>query len=78
MKDIINYAVQSESEVVQHLNSSILPQLYGRYRHTPANSCADIYQGHPSGYYRLKVANEPQLIYGSLNENRCCRESDGK
>ena len=69
---------QIENEVVQCLNGRILPQLYGRYRHIPANSCADIYQGHPSGYYWLNVVNEPQLVYCSLNENRCCNESDGK
>ena len=69
---------QIENEVVQCLNSSILPQLYGRYRHIPANSCADIYHGHPSGYYWLNVASEPQLVYCSLNENRCCNESGGK
>ena len=72
-------SVQSiENEVVQHLNSSILPQLYGRYRTIPASSCADIYQGHPSGYYWLNVTSKPQLVYCSLNENHCCNESDGK
>ena len=69
---------QLENEVSQSLNSSIIEQFFGLYRHFPANSCADIYQGHPSGYYWLNVANEPQLVYCSLNENRCCGESDGK
>ena len=68
---------QLENEVKQSLNSSILEQFIGIYRHFPASSCADIYQGHPSGYYWLNVA-EPQLIYCSLNENHCCGESDGK
>ena len=70
--------LQVENRVDKMLNSSIVPQLYGLYRHSPASSCADIYQGHPSGYYWLNVANEPQLVYCSLNENRCCNDSDGK
>ena len=71
--------LQITNDVKQVLNSSIVPQLYGLYSHIPASSCADIYQGHPSGYYWLNVANEPQLVYCSLNENRCsCNESDGK
>ena len=69
---------QLENEVEQVLNGSILEQFYGLYRHFPASSCANIYQGHPSGYYWLNGANEPQLVYCSLNENRCCSESDGK
>ena len=69
---------QLANEVEGIFNTSILPQLYGLYKSFPASSCADIYQGHPSGYYWLNVANEPQLIYCSLNENRCCGESDGK
>ena len=69
---------QLENEVQQLLNSSILPQLYGVQRNFPASSCADIYQGHPSGYYWLNVTDEPQLVYCSLNENHCCNESDGK
>ena len=64
--------------VEESLNSSILPQLYGLQSSFQANSCADIYQGHPSGYYWLNVTNEPQLVYCSLNENHCCGESDGK
>ena len=50
----------------------------GKLQKFPASSCADIYQGHPSGYYWLNVTNEPQLVHCSLNENRCCNESDGK
>jgi hypothetical protein len=69
---------QLQNKVRQSLNSSILEQFIGVYRHFPASSCADIYQGHPSGYYWLNVTNEPQLVYCSLNENRCCGESDGK
>ena len=69
---------QLENEVEQVLNGSILEQFYGLYRHFPASSCANIYQGHPSGYYWLNGANEPQLVYCSVNENRCCDESDGK
>ena len=70
--------LQLENEVEQLLNSSILPQLYGVQRNFPASSCADIYQGHPSGYYWLNVTNEPQLVYCSLSENRCCSKNDGK
>ena len=66
---------QLENEVEQVLNGSILEQFYGLYRHFPASSCADIYQGHPSGYYWLNGANEPQLVYCSVNENRCCDEN---
>ena len=62
-------------EVIKH---RIVPQLLGLYRYSPANSCADIYQGHPSGNYWLNVGNEPQQIYCSLNENHCCNDSDGK
>ena len=69
---------QLENEVSQSLNSSIIEQFFGLYRHSPAGSCTDIYQGHPSGYYWLNVTNEPQLVYCSLNENRCCNESDRK
>ena len=65
---------QIETEVLQRLSSRI----HGLYRHTPASSCVDIYQGHPSDYYWLNVTNEPQLVYCSLNENRSCGESDGK
>ena len=68
------------SEVEEVIDSTIVPQLLslGLCSHSPANSCADIYQGHPSGYYWLNVSNEPQQIYCSLNENRCCNDSDGK
>ena len=69
---------QLANEVEETFNTSILPQLYGLYKSFPGSSCADIYQGHPSGYYWLNVADEPQLVYCSLNENRCCGESDGK
>ena len=56
---------QFENEVIKKIfNSSILPQLYDLYgpgldRYYPASSCADIFQGHPSGYYWLNVTNEP-------------------
>ena len=66
------------SEVDGVLNSSIIPQLYGLYRHFPANSCADIHQEHPSGYYWLSGSYGPQQVYCSLNEHHCCNESDGK
>ena len=71
------HRLQVTNEVEESVKSSI-PQFYGLYRYFPASSCADIYQGHPSGYYWLNVTNEPQLVYCSLNENRCCNESDGK
>ena len=67
-----------DNKVEGIFNISILPQLYGLYESFPASSCADIYQGHPSDYYWLNVANEPQLVYCSLSENRCCGECDGK
>ena len=69
---------QVQNKIDEILNRSIIPQLHGLDEHSPVNSCADIYQGHPSGYYWLNVANEPQLVYCSLNENHCCGESDGK
>ena len=69
---------QITNDIKQVFNSSILPQFSGHYRSFPAGSCADIYQGHPSGYYWLNVTNEPQLVYCSLNENRCCNDSNGK
>ena len=71
------HRLQVTNEVEESVKSSI-PQFYGLYRYFSASSCADIYQGHPSGYYWLNVANEPQLVYCSLNENRCCNESGGK
>ena len=74
--DAFQSQVANQAEEV--FNSSILPQLHGAYRNFPARSCADIYQGHPSGYYWLNVANGPQLVYCSLNENHCCGGSDGK
>ena len=66
---------QLQNEVKEALNRSII---YGLVRSFPADSCADIYQGHPSGYYWLNVSNEPQLIYCSLNENNCCNNSNEK
>jgi dynein heavy chain len=69
---------QVADQAEEIFNNSIIPQLYGLYRRFPASSCANIYQGHPSAYYWLNVTNEPQLVYCSLNENRCCGESDGK
>ena len=65
------------SEIKDSLNSSVVPQLYGLYRHFPADSCADIYRGHPSGYYWLNVGDQPQQVYCSVNENRCCNGGDG-
>ena len=47
--------LQITNDVEQVLNSSIVPQLYGLYSRIPASSCADIYQGYPSGYYWLNV-----------------------
>ena len=75
--------LQLENEVKQTFESSILPQLNDLYgpgfdRYFPATSCADINQGLPSGYYWLSIANESQLVYCSLNENRCCGGNDGK
>ena len=68
-------AFQSNTDHV--LNSSVVPQLYGLYRHFPADSCADIYRGHPYGYYWLNVGAQTQQVYCSVNENRCCNGSDG-
>ena len=73
-----NALQQLHSEVDEVLNSRVVPQLYGLYRDFPADSCADIYQGHPSGLYWLNVSHGPQQLYCSVNENRCCNESDGK
>ena len=69
---------QLANEVEGTFNTSILPQLYGLYKSFPASSCADIYQSNPSDYYWFNVTNKSQLVYCSLNENRCCGESDGK
>ena len=43
------------SETEKILNDIIVQQLcaIGLFSHLPANSCADIYHGHPSGYYWL-------------------------
>ena len=64
-------------EVEKLLNSSIIPQLRGLHKHLPASSCADIYHGHPSGYYWLSGGSGPLQVYCSLNENCCCSDSDG-
>ena len=66
-----------QSKIDQVLNSSVIPQRYGLYRHFPADSCANIYRGHSSGYYWLNVGDQPQQVYCSVNENRCCNGSDG-
>ena len=39
---------QLQNDVEEVLNSSIIPQFYGLERQFPADSCADIYRGHPS------------------------------
>ena len=67
-----------KQEIEQLLNNAIVPQLYGLYSHTPANSCADIYQGHPSGYYWLNAGLQPKQVYCSINENPCCNDSDAR
>ena len=72
-----NALQQLNNQIDEVLNSKIVPQLYGLYSHFPADSCADIYQGHPSGFYWLNVSHGPQQFYCSVNENRCCNESDG-
>ena len=64
---------QLHSEVIKMLGNSVDPQFYG----LSSNSCADIYHGHPSGYYWLNVGDQPQQVYCSVNENRCCNGSDG-
>ena len=69
---------QLQNDVKEIVNSSIIPQFYGLERCFPADSCADIYQGHPSGYYWLNGGDDPQLVYCSLNENHCCNNSDQK
>ena len=66
------------SEIKGALTNRIVPHPTGLFRHLPANSCADIYEGHPSGHYWLSGAHGPQLVYCSLNENRCCNDSHGK
>ena len=57
---------QLQNDVEEIVNNSIIPQFYGLERSFPADSCADVYQGYPSGYYWLNVDNEPQLVYCSL------------
>ena len=66
-----------QSKIDHALNSIIVPQLYGLYKGFPADSCADINREHPSGYYWLNVGDQPQQVYCSVNENRCCNGSDG-
>ena len=70
---------QLHSEVKEMLGNSAVPQLHaiGLSSNLPADSCADIYRGHPSGYYWLNVGDQPQQVYCSVNENRCCNGSDG-
>ena len=66
-----------QSKIDHALNSIIVPQLYGLYEGFPADTCADIFREHPSGYYWLNVGDQPQQVYCSVNENRCCNGSDG-
>ena len=70
---------QLHSEVKEMFGNSAVPQLYaiGLSSNLPADSCADIYRGHPSDYYWLNVGDQPQQVYCSVNENRCCNGSDG-
>ena len=63
------------SKIERDLTDKIVPQLRGLYSNIPANSCADVYHGHPSGYYWLSAGNEP--VYCSVNESRCCNQSSG-
>ena len=78
--NIDSSAVHSQvaNKAEKFFNSSILPQFYGLYRDFTANSCADVHQDHPSGYYWLNVTSEPQLVYYFLNENHCDGEGDRK
>ena len=73
-----NKHIQLHNDVRETVSNRTVPQLYGLYRDFPADSCADIYQGHPSGLYWLNVSHGPQQVYCSVNENHCCNESDGK
>ena len=66
------------SKINDALNTvSTVSQLKGFSKNFPADSCADIYQGHPSDYYWLNVGDQPQQVYCSVNENRCCNGGDG-
>ena len=68
---------QFHSEVKEMLGNNVVPQFYGLSSNVPAISCADIDHGHPSGYYWLNVGDQPQQVYCSVNENRCCNGGDG-
>ena len=48
--------------VEQVLNTIMVPDSKGFYGHLPANSCADIYSGHPSGYYWLNKLNRSTAL----------------
>ena len=67
-----------QREIEQELNNWLDSQPYGRGldRQFPADSCADIYQGHLSGYYWLNAGLQPKQVYCSINENPCCNDSD--
>ena len=63
------------------LQESIVPKMCqsGLYENIPADSCRDIHQDCPSGYYWLNVPNgEPMRTYCTSNKNRCCRNNDRK
>lgn len=63
------------------IEDSIAPKLCqsGLYENIPADSCRDIHQDCPSGYYWLNIPNgEPLKTYCTSNKNRCCRNNDRK
>lgn len=39
------------------------------------NSCADIDPNLPSGYYSLNISNRLEQVYCSVNETRCCNDT---
>ena len=76
---------QLHKKVIEIVTKNIVPQFHkdlqlidkGLYCNFPADSCADIFRGHPSGYYWLNVSDRPRQFYCSVNETRCCNGSDG-
>ena len=68
-------------QILVIIEESIAPKLCqsGLYENIPADSCRDIHQDCPSGYYWLNVPNgDPLKTYCTSNRNRCCRNNDRK
>lgn len=68
-------------QILGIIEENIAPKLCqsGLYENIPAESCRDIHQDCPSGYYWLNVPNgDPLRTYCTSNKNHCCHNNDRK